>query len=314
MKFPFSFWKTTKPVISALSYPLMAPELGGGTTVLLYGVNLTAVTAVHVGGQTVAPTGTSFDVIGFVWPANTASITPYNISVTSPQGTSNVLANAVYYVPSCFTNLWWAGEGVGLAEDPITPGVWEDCLNTNTLPHASHSILPTYVPNWHAGNPAWSFDGTGAAIFQGLVLNGIPQPASIFVVGDSNALGVQQNLFDSDDDPTNRWIGTVGYPATDELLIDAEGAFFNSTDVFSTPCLVEFGFNGASSYITKNNTSTTTGTVNPGPFVGMTVGAEESTAGNYLNGHIALIAVTNPLPTAPQQVIFAGIMHALGIF
>src|SRR5207245_2065477 len=88
----FTYTTTPQPVVYGIT-----PNKGsasGGTTVLIYGDNFTATTAVHFGpALATAIIGNGPNLIIVTSPPGTASATPVDVTVTTPGGTSAVSVN-----------------------------------------------------------------------------------------------------------------------------------------------------------------------------------------------------------------------------
>ena len=144
------------PVLTSLTSPLLASALGGGQSITLSGSNLSSVTGVKVGSASATGISSTSLSVTFTAPANTASSTPYNISVMTANGTAT-LSNALYSLPASsaiLTAVWYAAQGWN-----NTAITWTDIINGYVLSVQSGNP-PTYTTSWTNSQPAISTSST----------------------------------------------------------------------------------------------------------------------------------------------------------
>ena len=292
------------PALTALANPLIAPATGGGLPYVLQGTDMLGITSVHVGSAVVTPTSTTSTSATFVMPANTASATPYSIQAFLGLTGSNVLSNAVYYLPTSIAHAWYAGEGFNAGT-----GAWTDVVSGVTTTLAVGG-LPTLNQTWKNGNPAIVFSGANCVKGSYTALT---MPNSVYLVADNtnpSPVSLNQTAYSSND-PVNGWVGD--YSSGNSWVYTTQIDYYAHALSMSTPHLIESNYNGASSYARFDNSTALTGAITAGPTMpGVTIACNNTQSGGFFEGDIALLAMSSAgTPSSGDDAILHSIAVAL---
>lgn len=93
------------PSISSLNYTQGDP-LGGGQSIVITGTNLLGSTNVHIGGNDVAPSGSTSTTCTFSLPAHVAAVVS-DVQVTTPGGASGTTSFEYWSPASLSLSGWW---------------------------------------------------------------------------------------------------------------------------------------------------------------------------------------------------------------
>jgi hypothetical protein len=272
-------------------FPLFQSANGGGSALPFIGNTLTGCSSAHVCGVLTTVTCPS-DTEALITPPATAATSSASCSVTVTVGanTSTPLTNIVSVTPVSVGHGYYCGEG--LSGTSIT-----DFVTDQVVPEIvgySAATLDNEWPNTDGATTSCSLAFSGIQGFQA-TFTAIPQPNSVFVIGDYLSVGgAGASVFFDSNDPFER---ELGYIFTDlNIYWYAGTATVGHGLSASVPVLMEFHFDGASSYLSFNDIQVATG--NPGleNLHGISIGSDNAaTSGEALIGHIALLLVdTNP--------------------
>lgn len=305
----FTFSTAAPPTLNSLTYPLVATASGVGQPITLIGTGLSGVTSVKVGVALATGVSSTSTTVTFTPPVNLASVTPYNISVSTVDGTATLIG-AVYTLPASVAYCWYAAYGFNTGT-----GVWTDLVHGVALsPTVSGMTQPTFTPSWSNGQASLTWSGTNA-VHNTAGITTQPQPMSVFVIGDVTST-VDYNFFF--DGGVSGGLAGALFTGTNTAYLYANGTPTATTTTVPTsePDLLEFAFSttGTAGVEVNNPFAPFTLTTAAASETGFTVGSRydgNATLTSGLTGNIGLILIFSGTPSVPDRAVMHGISQGL---
>ncbi len=155
--------------------------------------------------------------------------------------------------------------------DPV--GAWDDNSGQgNNALQASSTQRPLYKTGIQNSKPVLRFDGSNDRLQTSAFT--LSQPCTIFAVLIARMVGITQGIFDGTGDFTRYVRNTAG--ASHPLTLYAGSILDGDGITQDVAFIAQFVFNGASSAITKNANSPTTGNAGSAAATGLTLGGNAS--------------------------------------
>lgn len=209
------------------------------------------------------------------------------------------------WTPRAITGLYlWLRADMGIT---IGTGVsaWADQSGRgNNVTQGTGSKQPTLnaADAAYAGKASLSFVAASAQCLQGTFGVSLPQPYTLFIVGNVSRAGAQ-SYFDGSDVVLRG--ECYNDPGTDKFY--AGTAFISTADVSTSPRVMTYEANGASSKIyVSSNTAGVTGDPGSNGLNGASIGAAFNGTSDALDGKVAEVVLYNSILSAAQQATVRG--------
>lgn len=179
---------------------------------------------------------------------------------------------------------------------------WYDQAGGNNLAQATSSKQPLFVASGQNGRPIADFDDGASQFMQVTYSGALSQPFTVYVTCQLDEAQVTGNapVYVVDGSTAARMImGRVF--TTENVWAWYAGSWQYDGGSDSDWHVWTAIFNGASSELFIDGISRDTGDVNTQNAVGLTVGAQRSTADNFWHGGVASIVIADPVHDASNQ-------------
>jgi hypothetical protein len=211
----------------------------------------------------------------------------YGLPPNTPLFTPTLMSNCVFWIDAADRSTVTSN-----ASSVVTAVTDKSASGSNITNAMTTSGFTWNITKFNSIYPSFYYNSTQNITLGSNSTITVSQPATVFTVQQLVGSASFQDVFDSTNSG-NRMFAFYFVPSTANYRIFAGTTLFPATNAVTTPAIYSYYFNGTSSQIFENGTSTVSGDAGTQGSTGITIGSRWTQNQETFQGHIAEVIYYN---------------------